>query len=85
MPEFLDIADRVAFYRTYDYPEWACLNVSEMLIEELENIGYEAKLQHGYLNDKGHFWVILTKIPIEATSGEIIEPAEYKDNYEEDY
>jgi len=84
MPEFLDIAGRVAFHREYNFPEWGCHNMSVMLVEELENIGYEAKLQRGYLQDMRHDWVIV-KIPIEATSGKIIEPAEYKENYEEDY
>jgi len=82
-PEFLVVAERVANHRIYNFPEWACNNMSEMLVDELTELGYEANTQEGEWFNDGHVWVILTKIPIEATSGRVIPPAEYKENYEE--
>jgi hypothetical protein len=87
-PEFLRIAKDVVNYRNYSYPDWACYDMSMMLIGKLNNIGYDAEMRTGYFcssdsNCLKHSWVMLRNVPIEAIKGVVISPDEYKNYYRE--
>jgi len=86
-PEFLSVASDVANYKPYSYPDWACYQMSMMLIGKLNNMGYDAEIRTGYhcsgLNCSRHSWVMLNDVPIEATKGVVISPDDYKSYHRE--
>lgn len=83
IPEFLDIATDVVNYKPYHYPDWCCVQMSDMLAHKLNNRGWDAETIIGWYNGGRHTWVELT-IQIEATTGQIIDPSVYREFYKED-
>ncbi|MFH1236900.1 MAG: transglutaminase domain-containing protein [Candidatus Aenigmatarchaeota archaeon] len=66
----------VARSGVYDEDGFNCLDFSGLLVEKLENMGYNARIAHGYYNGEPHAWVV-AEIPIESTSGRLITPQQY--------
>ena len=66
--------------RAYTYSEDAfnCADFSEALAGRLKELGYKARVAHGYYKGEPHEWVV-AEIPIEATSGNLIMPQYYTD------
>jgi len=66
----------VARSGVYSEDKFNCLDFSGLLVERLENMGYKARIAHGFYNGEPHAWVV-AEIPIEATSGRLIIPQQY--------
>jgi len=66
----------VAKSGVYDEDGFNCLDFSGLLVERLVNLGYRARIAHGFYNGEPHAWVV-AEIPIEATSGNLITPQQY--------
>ena len=90
---FEQMAEQLA-EQNYDMFEYNCMNYSNDLVKLLRIYGYSAKVVKGIVDcDSGYFdktsceyyegrhvWVIV-EIPIEATTGKVIEPDVYNNYY----
>lgn len=73
----------VAKSGVYDEDGFNCLDFSGLLVERLVNLGYRARIAHGFYNGEPHAWVV-AEIPIEATSGNLITPQQYAEYAEKE-
>lgn len=89
-PKFIKVAEQIANQHEYDAENYNCQDYSRDLVKALNFIGYDADRVFGRLKNCDpdedefecyHQWVRLN-IFIESTTGEIIEPDNYKENYE---
>lgn len=78
------IASDVSSAHKYNSKTYNCVNFSNDLIKALEDAGYMAWRIEGYYGVTGHAWVMMG-LPIEATTGEVISPEEYKKYYTEGF
>ena len=93
-PQILMMAKNVAEEIPYDREEWNCLDKSRELVRRLREAGYNARVVKGRLllgnNNEGqnvyggHAWVEVDNLHIEATSGDIITPKGYENDYIEE-
>jgi len=94
IPSFIPIAEKIG-ERDWIYPDYICGDFSRDLVSQLRAQGWKANIVLGkwYNNGNGtcstlnyerwkcgHFWVIVS-VPINAVTGEVIEPEEYKRDF----
>jgi len=82
---FEKIALHLADEHNYSKPDYMCGQFSQELKHRLQNAWYTAcyiEGDHANSNKTNHAWV-LVEIPIEATSGKVIDPKKYIEKYEE--
>ena len=79
------IAQDNAKEHNYVRDKYDCTEFSLQLIQRLKDAGYSASLCLGMANLQGknalHNWVRVDTVFVEATSGEIIDPALYSSHY----
>lgn len=88
-PLFMEIAKDVAKSHNYS-DDFNCEDFSRELNEKFRDAGYDSFIEHGYVDCKYflncekyggyHAWVIV-ELPIEATTGEVLEPDYYEKVY----
>lgn len=90
----IEIAEENANAHEWEYKVYDCTQFSTDLIKKLKEFGWNARMETGFWFDSGnncsqsnykrfkcrHDWVIL-EVPIEATTGKIIDPEIYKEQY----
>ena len=94
LPLFLQEAQAVANAHDYDLEKYNCRHFTEELIKRLRADGYKAKYcigiykpctENNPVEQCYHAWVKVTNVYIEATTGQVIEPKDYKRWYDEKY
>ena len=86
LSSFDKIVKDVSKEHDYDPENYNCQNFSRSLKDRLSGEGYDAKVCYGNLKDCdkffcGHAWVKVEEVYIEATTGKIISPVDYKKGY----
>lgn len=83
LPSFMQIAQNMVEEHKYDFDRYNCDDFSRELIRRLEDYGWEAKYCYGKVswNDQYYHAWVLVEVPIEATSGKVIEPNRYAKDY----
>ena len=82
-PSFMEIAEEIAGATEYEADVYDCTEFSEDLVKALEDEGWVAETRWGYVNDSAHQWSVV-EVPIEATSGQVINPYYYNKLYVEE-
>jgi len=85
LPSFIEISKNMAEEHEYDFNSYNCDKFSKELVRRLRDYGWNAKYCYGKVswNDQYYHAWVKVEVPIEATTGKILEPSKYKNNYEE--
>jgi len=83
LPSFIEISKNMAEEHEYDFNSYNCDKFSKELVRRLRDYGWNAKYCYGKVswNDQYYHAWVKVEVPIEATTGKIIEPNDYKKNY----
>ena len=86
LSSFDKIVKDISQDRVYDEEKYNCQNFSNSLRDRLSEEGYDAKVCYGNIKncDKifcAHAWVKVEEVYIEATTGRIISPLDYEEDY----
>lgn len=96
IPSFIPIAEKIG-EREWVYPDYICGDFSRDLVSQLRAQGWKANIQFVYWYNKGNgtcssfnyekwkckHYIVKITVPIEATTGKIIFPSDYKKYYQE--